>query len=87
IGAFLIQKEEAVSAGVRRLEAVAGEWAVRFARGALNRMRALAERLSVGEANLGERLERLLQELKAKEKEVESLKARLVQAELKKEVA
>lgn len=87
IGAFLIQKEEAVSAGVRRLEAVAGEWAVRFARGALNRMRALAERLSVGEANLEERLERLLQELKAKEKEVESLKARLVQAELKKEVA
>ncbi|MFN4071290.1 MAG: DHHA1 domain-containing protein, partial [Thermus caldifontis] len=53
----------------------------------LNRTRALAERLSVGEARLEERLEKLLQELKAKEKEVESLKARLVQAELKREFA
>jgi alanyl-tRNA synthetase len=87
IGAFLIQKEEAVSAGVRRIEAVAGEAAIRFARGILNRQRALAERLSVGESALEERLEKLLSELKAKEREVESLKARLVQAELRKEVA
>ncbi len=87
IGAFLIQKEEAVSAGVRRIEAVAGEWAVRLARQGLNRLRALSEKLSVGEAALEERLEKLLQELRQREKEVESLKARLVQAELRGEVA
>ncbi|MCH1927161.1 hypothetical protein L6232_20310, partial [Shewanella sp. C31] len=74
IGAFLIQREEAVSAGVRRVEAVAGEPAVRLARGSLNRLKALAERLSVGEPALEERLERLLEELRAREKEVESLK-------------
>jgi alanyl-tRNA synthetase len=82
IGAFLIRSEEAVSAGVRRIEAVTGEGAIRFARGALSRLKALAERLEVGEAALEERLEKLLAELKAREKEVESLKARLVQAAL-----
>ena len=80
IGAFLIRSEEAVSAGVRRIEAVTGEEAIRFARGSLNRLKALAERLEVGEAALEERLEKLLAELKEKEREVESLKARLVQA-------
>ncbi|WP_337844496.1 alanine--tRNA ligase [Thermus sp.] len=87
IGAFFIVKEEAVSAGVRRIEAVAGEGAVRFARGALNRLRALAERLEVGEGALEERLEKLLLELKAKEKEIQSLRVRLVRAELKEGVA
>ena len=82
IGAFLIRSEEAVSAGVRRIEAVTGEEAIRFARGSLNRLKALAERLEVGEAALEERLEKLLAELKEKEREVESLKARLVQAAL-----
>jgi len=82
IGAFLIRSEEAVSAGVRRIEAVTGEEAIRFARGSLNRLKALAERLEVGEAALEERLEKLLAELKEKEREVERLKARLVQAAL-----
>ena len=82
IGAFLIRSEEAVSAGVRRIEAVTGEEAIRFARGSLNRLKALAERLEVGEAALEERLEKLLAELKEKEGEVEGLKARLVQAAL-----
>ncbi|WP_018460975.1 alanine--tRNA ligase [Thermus oshimai] len=87
IGAFLIAREEAVSAGVRRIEAVAGEAALRFARGALNRLKALSERLEVGEAALEERLEKLMAELKAKEKEVQSLRARLVRAELREGVA
>ncbi|WP_117238065.1 alanine--tRNA ligase [Thermus sediminis] len=82
IGAFLIRGEEAVSAGVRRIEAVTGEGAIRFARGALSRLKALTERLEVGEAAIEERLEKLLAELRAKEKEVEGLKARLVQAAL-----
>ena len=82
IGAFLIRSEEAVSAGVRRIEAVTGEGAIRFARGALDRLKALAEALEVGEVSLEERLFKLLAELKAKEKQVEGLKARLVQATL-----
>ena len=82
IGAFLIRSEEAVSAGVRRIEAVTGEEAIRFARGSLNRLKALAESLEVGEAAMEERLEKLLAKLKEKEREVESLKASLVQEAL-----
>ncbi len=82
IGAFLIRSEEAVSAGVRRIEAVTGEGAVRLAREALNRLRALAARLEVGEGGLEERVERLKAELRAWEREVESLKAQLLQQAL-----
>ncbi len=78
IGAFLIRSEEGVSAGVRRVEAVTGEGAWALARGALDRLRALAGRLEVGEAQLEERLDRLFQEIKEKEREVQSLRARLL---------
>ncbi|MER3537448.1 MAG: alanine--tRNA ligase, partial [Thermus sp.] len=83
IGAFFIVKEEAVSAGVRRVEALTGEGAVSFVQGMRRRLHRLADELGVGEALLEERFRRLKEELKAKEKEAEALKARLVQAELR----
>ena len=83
IGPFFITKEEGVSAGVRRVEALTGEGAASFVQGMKRRLHRLAEELGVGEALLEERLRRLKEELKAKEKEAEALKARLVQAELR----
>lgn len=83
IGPFFITKEEGVSAGVRRVEALTGEGAASFVQGMRRRLHRLAEELGVGEALLEERLRRLKEELKAKEKEAEALKARLVQAEIR----
>ncbi len=82
IGAFFIVKEEAVSAGVRRIEAVTGEGAVSFLQEMRRRSRRLAELLGTGEAGLEERVLRLKEELRAKDKEVEALKARLARAEI-----
>lgn len=83
IGPFFIAKEEGVSAGVRRVEALTGEGAVSFVQGMRRRLHRLAEELGVGEALLEERFRRLKEELRAKEKEAEALKARLVQAEIR----
>lgn len=86
IGAFFIAREEAVSAGVRRVEALTGEGALDFVQGMRRRLHRLAEALGTGEAALEERISRLKEELKAKEKEAALLKARLARAELKGEV-
>ncbi|MGQ9735804.1 MAG: alanine--tRNA ligase [Thermaceae bacterium] len=86
IGAFLIRLEGAVSAGVRRIEAVTGEGALSLSQEMRRRLYRLAEALGTGEAALEERLQKLKEELRAKQREAEALKARLVRAELREEV-
>jgi len=82
IGYFVIVAEEAVSAGVRRIEAFTGEAAVRFARDLLDRTTALARELGTAPAQLGQRIEKLQQELKSLKRENERLAAELARAQL-----
>ncbi|HFB38946.1 MAG TPA: alanine--tRNA ligase, partial [Oceanithermus sp.] len=82
IGYFLIKSEEGISAGVRRIEALAGEHAVRYARGLFDRVAALAAELGATPEGLPERVEKLREELKAQGREIDRLKAELARAQL-----
>ena len=82
IGYFLIVAEEAVSAGVRRIEALTGEAAVRYVRDLLERDQELARRLGTGLEGLPQRVEKLQQELKELRRENERLAERLARAQL-----
>ncbi|MDD3650298.1 alanine--tRNA ligase [Immundisolibacter sp.] len=77
IGLFKIVSESAVAAGVRRIEAVAGEGAIDWLRQADERLRRLAATLQAGEADLLDKLEHVLARQREQEKELERLRARL----------
>ncbi len=82
IGAFVVVAEEAVAAGVRRIEALTGTAAVVFVRETLERVGHLARELGVSPEALPLRVEKLQEELRAREKEVERLKLELARAQL-----
>ncbi len=82
IGYFVIKSEEGVAGGVRRIEALAGEAAVRFARGLYNRVLDLAARLGAPAEAVEERVEKLEAEAKAKDREIARLKRELARAQL-----
>lgn len=82
IGAFVIRFEESVSAGVRRIEALSGVAASQFLRQQLDRMGQMARELGSSPEQLPERLAKLQDELKAREKEIERLKRDLARAQL-----
>ncbi|WP_456477036.1 alanine--tRNA ligase [Oceanithermus sp.] len=82
IGYFVIVSEEAVSAGVRRIEALTGEAAVRHVRGLIDSGNELARELGTSMEGLAERVRRLLQEIKALKRENERLAADLARAQL-----
>ena len=77
IGLFKIVSESAVAAGVRRIEAVAGEGAIDWLRQADERLRRIAATLQAGEADLQDKLEQLLARQREQEKELERLRAKL----------
>jgi len=77
IGYFKILSESSVAAGVRRIEAVTAEEAVRHIQEKERVWQAVARTLKVKPADILPRLEKLLQELKTQEKEISTLKARL----------
>jgi alanyl-tRNA synthetase len=81
IGSFVIVSEEGTAAGIRRLEALCGEEAVRFVRDSLERAQMAARALNTTPETLAERLEKLQDEFKAKDKEIAALKHKLVQAQ------
>ncbi len=81
IGSFVITSEEGVAAGVRRLEALTGEAATAFVRDTLERTGAAARALGTTTEMLTERLEKLQDEFKAKDKEIAALKTKLMQAQ------
>ena len=81
IGSFVITSEEGVAAGVRRLEALTGEAATAFVRDTLERTGAAARALGTTTEMLTERLEKLQEEFKAKDKEIAALKTKLMQAQ------
>ncbi len=81
IGSFVITSEEGVAAGVRRLEALTGEAATAFVRDTLERSGAAARALGTTPELLTERLEKLQEEFKQKDKEIAALKTKLMQAQ------
>jgi len=75
IGLFKIIGQSSVSAGVRRLEAVAGQPALQSVRRMEHRLAALAETLKTSPDELMPRIERLLNQEKQLEKELQTLKS------------
>jgi alanyl-tRNA synthetase len=82
IGAFVIVAEESVAAGVRRIEALTGTGAVQYVREMLNWLGGLSRELGTAPEHLLERVNKLQDELKAREKEIERLRLELARAQL-----
>ncbi|MCA9940065.1 MAG: alanine--tRNA ligase [Anaerolineales bacterium] len=80
IGLFHFTNEEAVAAGVRRVEAVTGEGAQSFVAERLGILRQLAETLNAPIAEAMPRLEALQRDFRALQKEHEALRRRLLLA-------
>ena len=77
IGVFRILSEGAVAANVRRIEALTGASALLYDQKRDERLKNAAGLLKVPPDQLIERLKRLLEETREKEREIESLKSRL----------
>ncbi|MGY6554461.1 MAG: alanine--tRNA ligase [Wenzhouxiangella sp.] len=80
IGLFKVVSETGVSAGVRRIEAVAGRVAVDWLQTLDRAVREAAGRLKAGPEQLVERVEQLLDRSRQLEKELERLKGKLASA-------
>ncbi len=75
IGLFRIISEGAVAANVRRMEVLTGEEALRYDQRQEKDLKFAASLLKTPPDRVGERLERLLKEVKERDKEIESLKS------------
>ncbi|MBN1484601.1 MAG: alanine--tRNA ligase [Chloroflexia bacterium] len=82
IGAFFIRSESSIGAGLRRIEAVTGRPAVRWARQQRQQVEGLAELLGVAPKLLPERLQSLQEELKERERHIVDLERKLGQTQL-----
>lgn len=80
IGVCKIVSETSSAAGVRRIEAVTGEGALRRYRDSARNAQRMAALLKVGEAGLLDGLERLLAERRQQEKSISELRTKLAQA-------
>ena len=80
IGVFLITGEEAVSAGVRRITALAGAAALDHLRTLRDRAAAMAAALGGRPEELEERLARLQDDLRAARQETRDVRAKLAEA-------
>ena len=81
IGALVLTAETAVSAGVRRIEAAGGMAALDYTRQLRATIDSAAKQLGARSGDLPARIERLQGELRAAQKEVESLRDRLAAAQ------
>ena len=81
IGSLFIVNEEAASAGVRRIEAVAGMAAARFASDLRDNTNTLAKRLGSTPDDVGERVAKLQDDLKALQKQNSQLRDKLAAAQ------
>jgi alanyl-tRNA synthetase len=77
IGLFKIVSEGGVAAGIRRIEAVTGENALAWLNETTGRLDAVARALKANSAEVGDKLDALLQRNRALEKELEQLKGKM----------
>jgi alanyl-tRNA synthetase len=77
IGIFKLQAEAGVAAGVRRVEAVTGEGALDLIRTYEQRLREIGALVRASMDETVEKIEKLLQQQKELEKEIESLRGQL----------
>ncbi len=77
IGLFKIVEVSGIAAGVRRIEALTGEGALRWVDETDKRLGRLAALLRVERDNLEVRVEQLLERSRRQEKEIEQIKAKL----------
>ena len=82
LGVFLITAEEAVSAGVRRIEALVGEAALVYLRGLREGIAATSKALGVKPDEILGRLERLQNDLRERERENVQLRDKLAAAQM-----
>ncbi|CAM3972150.1 alanine--tRNA ligase [Alkalicoccus chagannorensis] len=79
IGLFKIVSEAGIGAGVRRIEAVTAKNAYEFMNGRLDKLKEAADSLKASVDDVPERVHQLQQQLREREKENESLSAKLGQ--------
>ena len=77
IGVFLLVSEGAVAAGIRRIEAFTGEGAIREIQKETDNLKTISGLLKTTPDQLATRVKHLIGDQKHKEREIESLKARL----------
>ncbi|MBZ9714063.1 alanine--tRNA ligase [Deinococcus multiflagellatus] len=82
IGAFVLLSDENVAAGVRRVEALAGEAATAWVRERLNAAAKVAGLLNTSPEGLEARVSGLQGQLKTAEKEVAAVKRQLAEAQM-----
>jgi alanyl-tRNA synthetase len=82
IGLLKVIGESSIAAGVRRIEAVTGQEAVKYIKTLESELRKAASLLKVGPLEVSERLEKLQKHQKDMEKEIEALKAKLASKDL-----
>ena len=80
IGLFKIIGEGGISSGVRRIEAVAGERALRWVEDEEARLARIADLVKGGAADADEKVAQLVERSRRLEKELEQLKAKLASA-------
>ncbi len=82
IGAFFVVGEESVAAGVRRIEAVAGEAAVLHVQEQRGLLEGVASQLKVSPAEAKKRVETLQEELKAYEKKLRAFESKMASSKV-----
>lgn len=78
IGFFKILSESSIAAGVRRIEATTGRTAMKLAQEESILLHDISSRLKTSTSDLGEKIEKLQNQIKSQQKEIEKLKSDLL---------